>query len=46
MPYRLAPNDKRVVQIRRGNVWRALKKHRTKREAKAHLAALKMNVRG
>ena len=40
MPYRLSPNDKSVVQIKRGGVWRLLKRHQTKQKAKAHLAAL------
>jgi hypothetical protein len=46
MPYRLNPNDKTQVQIKRNNKWVMLKggKHKTKKEAKAHLTALNINV--
>jgi len=44
MPYRLKPNDKRVVQVKRNDRWVQLTKHPTATKAKAHLGALKANV--
>ena len=45
MPYRLKPNDKRVVQVKRGQRWVQLKRHPSAEKARAHLFALKANVR-
>ena len=45
MPYRLKPNDRRVVQVKRGKRRQQLKRHRSAEEARAHLFALKANVR-
>lgn len=42
MPYRLKGTE---VQVKRGKRWKTVKKHKTARAAKAHLAALKINVR-
>ena len=45
MPYRLNPKDKTIVQKKVGSKWQKLKKHPDTKKAKAHLAALKINVK-
>ena len=45
MPYRLKPNDKRVVQVKRRGRWVQKKRFPSATQAKAHLFALKANVR-
>jgi len=41
MPYRIKGNS---VLVKKGKKWTVLKKHKTKREAIAHLQALEKNV--
>lgn len=45
MPYRLAPRDKRVVQVLRNGKWVTLKRHTDRSSAKRHLIALRINVK-
>ena len=45
MPYRLKPNDKRVVQVKRGDRWVQKKRFPAAAKAGAHLRALQANVR-
>jgi len=45
MPYRLKPNDKRVVQVKRRGRWVQKKRFPSAEKAGAHLRALKANVR-
>ena len=45
MPYRLKPNDRRVVQVKKRGRWVQKKRFPTATKAKAHLTALTMNVR-
>ena len=42
MPYKVKGHS---VLVKRGKKWRVLKKHKTKREAIAHLRALEINVK-
>ena len=44
MPYRLNPDDKREVQVKRNGRWVRLKLHETAKAALAHLRALLRNV--
>ena len=44
MPYRLNPDDRREVQVKRGERWVRLKLHETVQAALAHLRALLRNV--
>lgn len=44
MPYRLNPNNKKEVQIKKGKRWVRLKLHPNNQRALAHLRALKINV--
>lgn len=45
MPYRLKPNDRRVVQVKRRGRWVQKKRFPSAAKAQAHLGALKANVR-
>jgi len=45
MPYRLKPNDKRVVQVKRRGRWVQKKRFPSAAKARAHLTALWANVR-
>lgn len=44
MPYRLNPNNKKQVQVKRRGRWIVLKTHPTVRKARAHLYMLNKNV--
>ena len=41
MPYKIKG---RTVLVKKGKKWRVLKKHKSKKEAIAHLSALEINV--
>ena len=45
MPYRLKPNDRRVVQVKKRGRWVQKMRFDTAAKAKAHLGALTRNVR-
>jgi len=45
MPYRLAKNNKRIILVQKGGKWKVFKRHKTEKEARAHLAALNINVK-
>lgn len=45
MPYRINPNNPNEVQVYKGKKWKLLKRHATPEKARAHLLALKKNVR-
>ena len=42
MPYKIKG---RTVLVKKGKKWRVLKKHKSKKEAIAHLSALEINVK-
>jgi len=44
MPYRLNPTDPLCVQVQRQRAWQRVKCHPTKRGARDHLTALRINV--
>ena len=45
MPYRLNPQDKLEVQVKKNNRWRRVKKHTSQKNARAHVFQLKKNVK-
>jgi hypothetical protein len=45
VPYRLNPNNKKQVQVKKSGRWQVLKSHSSLEAAKKHLAALKINVK-
>jgi hypothetical protein len=45
MPYRINPQNAKEIQVKKGKRWRRVKLHKTAARAKAHLAALRINVK-
>lgn len=45
MPYRINPKNGKEVQIKKGNRWVRKKLHPNAAKARAHLTALKINVK-
>ncbi len=44
MPYRINPENKKEVQVRKGGKWVRVKVHKDSKSAARHLYALRKNV--